>query len=181
MSSRSPPTQTDTTPLLPSSLPVETPQPRMSSYTMMSVLIIIRGTTTTKTNRLATTLYNHGAETRPTPHDRPHAGNQLYEFVLDARVGFLAKAALECRRGEADCGCVVVSFSYSSWNIATAFLIQFIPEGLSIGWRDGAGGVETNVPRARKRSSEGMQMALRRRTVTGERRGRLVGAAGRGG
>lgn len=44
-----------------------------------------------------------------TPHDRPYARNQLYDLVLDARVGVLAEAALVSGGGEANC-CSHVSF-----------------------------------------------------------------------
>ena len=44
-----------------------------------------------------------------TPHDRSYARNQLYDLVLDARVGVLAEAALVGGGGEADC-CSHVSF-----------------------------------------------------------------------
>jgi hypothetical protein len=118
-----------------------------------------------------------------TPHDGPHAGYQLYDLVLDAAVAFLAEAALVCRGGEADWDGLVLFVLHELrcgrvWLVAA---LQFLPEGiwLGLGCRGERCGRGHDIPRARKRSSEGMQMALRRRTVTGE--GRVSWAAGGGG
>jgi hypothetical protein len=61
-----------------------------------------------------------------------------------------------------------------------AAALQFLPGGiwLELGCKGEMSGRGHNILRARKRSSEGMQMALRRRTVTGE--GRVSCAAGGG-
>ena len=118
----------------------------------------------------------------PTPHDRPHARDQLYDLVPDARVGFLAEAALECRGGETNCVGTVVSFP--GYLGAAALGRRVLPPrgGCRLGvmqmqMEDGWEGEwvrRRDVPRARKRSSEGMQMAFRRRMVTGGRARVLV-------
>ncbi len=137
------------------------PQPRMSSYTMMSVLIMIRGTTTRSVS-MSRRRVSQQWPAGPTPHDRPHARNQLYDLVPDARVGVLAEAALVGRGGEPDC---VAAVSFPVYLGAAALGLRILPP-------KGDGRVRCrDVPRARKRSSEGMQMALRRRTVTEGERG----------
>jgi hypothetical protein len=45
-----------------------------------------------------------GSRDQLTPHDCPHACNQLYDPVLDAAVEILAEAALVRGWGETDCG-----------------------------------------------------------------------------
>jgi hypothetical protein len=146
---------------------------------MIRVLIIIRGTVAQQASRLSACGFRSGVKggggeakslccrRRHTPHNGPHARNQLYHLVLDAAVGFLAEATLVCRGGEADC-CFV------SLGCAFGFpVFHSAPDEISRGDARPPSQVNIsryglNVPRARKRSSEGMQMALRRRMVTAE-------------